>query len=112
MLEVFLIFLWLVQQLNFLILNRKVDIVLICETFLKPHHKFKLNGYKIYRNDRATHGGGVAIAIKYGLQHSLSHYCPTVSIENISISVCLKILSSLQLTVGNTPGIFVPIFNF
>lgn len=33
------------------------------ETFLKPHHEFKLNGYKIYRNDRDTHGGGVAIAI-------------------------------------------------
>lgn len=78
------------QQLNFLILNKKIDIVLICETFLKPDHKFKLNEYKIYRNDRVTYGGGVAIAIRHGLSHDLLQNCPTVSIENISIKVYLN----------------------
>lgn len=79
-----------VQQLNHLILNKQIDIVLVCETFLNSHHKFKLSGYKIYRNDRSTHGGGVAIAIKYGLKHDLLNLCPTVSIENISIIVYLN----------------------
>lgn len=78
------------EQLNLLISKNNVDIILLCETFLKPHHKFKLNGYKIYRNDRDTHGGGVAIAIKYGLKHSLLPLCPTVSVENISICINLN----------------------
>lgn len=78
------------QQLNFLLLNRSIDIVLVCETFLNPHHKLKLNGYKIYRNDRVSHGGGVAIAIRYGLKHTLLQNCPAVSIENISLMIYLN----------------------
>lgn len=78
------------EQLNILIANKNIDIVLLCETFLRPHHKFKLNGYKIYRHDRDTHGGGVAIAVKCGLKHSFLSMCPTNSIENISVCVNLN----------------------
>lgn len=63
------------KQLDVLISDNNIDIVFLCETFLKPHHKFRLNGYKIYRNDRDTHGGGVAIAINYGLVHNLLPIC-------------------------------------
>lgn len=78
------------KQLDVLISDNNIDIVFLCETFLKPHHKFRLNGYKIYRNDRDTHGGGVAIAIKHGLVHNLLPICPTNSVENISICMNLN----------------------
>lgn len=78
------------QFINFLIVKEKIDIVLICETFLKSHHKFKLNGYQIYRNDRVIHGGGVAIAVRYDLCHDSLQNRRTVFIENISVNVYLN----------------------
>lgn len=72
---------------NFITLH-KIDIVLLNETFLKNHHKFYLNGYKIYRNDRQNrHGGGVAIAVKFGILHRLVNPYQTVHLENISVIV-------------------------
>lgn len=66
------------KQLNVLIKSSNVDTAKqLCETFLNSHHKFKLSGYKIYRNDRDTHGGGVAIAVKNDLKHGLLPVYPT-----------------------------------
>ena len=56
------------------------------ETFLKPNH-FKLPGYIVYRKDRISHGGGVAIAVKLTLEHKLETSHNTKIFENIYISM-------------------------
>ena len=63
------------------------DMLLLIETFLKSNHKFSLPGFKVFRNDRFTHGGGVAIAIKSAVNHKLEPSLLTASFENICISV-------------------------
>lgn len=49
--------------------RNKIDIALVTETWLKPEVKFKLKKYHVYRRDRISHGGGVAILIKKGIPH-------------------------------------------
>lgn len=68
--------------------KEKVDILLLVETFLKPHHAFRLKNYTIYRNDRLSHPhGGVAIAIKNDIAHKICAPINTSSIENIAVEV-------------------------
>lgn len=78
------------QQLQELLDQENVDVVCLAETFLKPNHKFYLNNYIVYRNDRTEPGGGVAIAIKKTIQHDLLPLIKTSYIENVSISIKLK----------------------
>ena len=52
---------------NYLLENR-IDILALNETFLKPKFKFHLPGYDIYKNDRLVGTkGGVAILVKKGI---------------------------------------------
>lgn len=50
---------------------RKIDILLLNETYLKEKHRFYIPGYSIYRKDRLGHGGGVAICIKNIIKHNV-----------------------------------------
>lgn len=76
------------KQLEHFMYQEHIDIVMLNETFLKDHHKLYLKGFKIYRNDRsdAPHGG-VAIAVKQSINHTLLPAYNTTNIENISIAV-------------------------
>lgn len=75
-------------QLEYLVNKENIDILLLIETFLKPHHTFHIKNYTVYRNDRLTHPhGGVAIAIKNNIPHKLCAPINTSSIENIAIEV-------------------------
>lgn len=77
-----------IAQLSQFINNENVDILLLSETLLKSHHKFYLNKFKVYRNDRSSdRGGGVAIAVRAGIKHKLLAEINAKSIENISIAV-------------------------
>ena len=76
-----------IDELTIFVNENKIDIVLLNETFLKTQHKFKIPGYTIYRNDRASHGGEVLIAIKSSIKHFAEKRVPTVGIENIAITV-------------------------
>lgn len=67
--------------------EKQIDLISINETFLKPNHRFKLANYKVYREDRINHGGGVLIAIKNSIPHARLIKYPTLSIENISILI-------------------------
>lgn len=53
------------MQLNSHVSTNNFDIVLIAETFLNDQHTFLINNFDVYRSDRASHEGGVIIAIKY-----------------------------------------------
>lgn len=41
-----------IKQFRDFLYSKKIDIALISETFLKINHKFYIDGYKVYRNDR------------------------------------------------------------
>lgn len=70
--------------------EKNVEIALISETFLKPEHSFDMPNYTIYRTDRPTHGGGVAIAIKNSIIHKQIAPYKTTLIENVSIELNLN----------------------
>lgn len=79
-----------VSQLEQVLLNKKIDVLFLNETFLKSHHKFKIGSFKVYREDRSTHGGGVLIAIRNNIEHRVLPKCKTYKIENISIEIIIN----------------------
>ena len=60
-----------IAELEQLLKQKQIDLVLMNETFLKPHHRFKLANFKVYRKDLTSHCGGVLIAIKNSIPHEL-----------------------------------------
>lgn len=75
-------------ELELLLNAERIDVVLLAETFLKPHLSFDLKDFVIYRNDRTTHPhGGVAICVRKSLPHKLRSPFDTNSIENIAIEL-------------------------
>lgn len=56
------------EILDFL-LEFDIDVAMFSETYLKNRHKFELSGYHMLRKDEDNnrHGGGIAIAIKLGI---------------------------------------------
>lgn len=68
----------------------KVDIICVNETFLNSNHKIKTRNFKIYREDRPSHGGVVLIAIKSTIPHERLHKIQTSSIENVSIKITMN----------------------
>lgn len=67
--------------------NHNIDIGLIQETHLAAGDSFKINNYKIFREDRATRSGGVAIVVKSSLktQQIITH--KSNSIEYVAITL-------------------------
>lgn len=75
-------------QLEHILESDKIDICLLVETFLKPHHTLQLKNYIVYRNDRLTHAhGGVAIAIRNNIAHKYRSPFNTSFIENVAIEI-------------------------
>lgn len=82
-------------QLEFLIENESIDILLMAETFLKPHHSFNIRNYIVYRNDRIHQAhGGVAIVIRKNIPHKVRSPFNTTVIENIAIEVNINNVST------------------
>lgn len=79
-----------IMELENMLRENKIHVACIQETFLNPTDKLHLDNYRIYRNDRETHGGGVAIAIRHDVQHKLMSLCNTISIEKISVAVTMN----------------------
>jgi exonuclease III len=51
--------------------TRRTDVALLLETYLKPHERFSITNYHIYRNDRHPAAkGGIAIAVRKAVPHS------------------------------------------
>lgn len=69
--------------------RHKIDIASITETHLKDSETFKINGYKIYRNDRKHihSSGGVAILIKNNIKHNPIILPSTLQMETIAINL-------------------------
>lgn len=69
---------------------RKIDVLLISETFLKPSKDFRLPHYSIYGDDCETHGGGVAILCKTYLDHMPTSISELKCLEASSIVANLE----------------------
>ena len=74
-------------EFTHLLFQKNIDVVCLCETFLKPHQDFRIPHYTIYRTDRLTQGGGTAILVKNSLQHQELHLPNPGFIESTSIIV-------------------------
>lgn len=71
--------------------THKPDIVLVCETKLNNKHKIGFEGYKFYRNDRESSGGGTAICVHEKIKSEyLSTPTNITSIECCSVKVIIK----------------------
>lgn len=95
-------------ELNLFLQSNNIDIICLQETFLNDHHKLYIENYVIYRMDRPTHGGGVAIIIRRCIKHKLLNNLNDTSIENISLEVYSR-GSSFVVTSVYCPG-FSPSF--
>ena len=74
-----------IELSNHIYLN-KIDIIGLNETKLDNSMKLTIPGYSIYRNDRNSSGGGVAILVK----NSIKHYYKPIKLTNIeAISVII-----------------------
>jgi len=59
------------DELKFLFENSLIDLICISETWLTSYindAQVKLDGYQIFRSDRDSHAGGVAIYVKNGIK--------------------------------------------
>lgn len=69
-------------------INKNIDIALLCETWLKPNQNLNHPSFNIYRADRVNGvHGGVAVAVRKNINHSLLPSLKTKTIESIGITV-------------------------
>jgi hypothetical protein len=68
--------------------TRRVDVALLCETFLKSDSKINSNpDYVFHRLDRDGFKGDIAILVKRGIRHSLLPHFGTGLVEALGIEV-------------------------
>lgn len=81
----------------------KVDILLLAETFLKPHIPFEMRNFTVYRNDRPQQGhGGVAIAIRSSINHKFVSSIKTQHIETLTIEISVN-KNPMKISVAYNP---------
>lgn len=79
------------------ILDNNIHIAIICETWLKPHHKFKINNYNTVRIDSGNTHNGVAILIHNSISYSsIKTFCDD-SLQNAAIRI--KYANAKELTI-------------
>lgn len=76
-----------VFELDLLLRDHNIHVACTQETYLHNKSKIHFEYYNLYRNDRLTHGGGVAIAFKRDIGHRLLNITDTATIENISVAI-------------------------
>jgi hypothetical protein len=76
----------------------KIDVALFSEAHVKPHTRFYISNYDIYRTDRKDgHKGGTAIAVKKGILHTCADLTPLLSVE--ATGVCISTGNTEMLVV-------------
>lgn len=57
--------------LNYLKNNANPDIIVLSETWLKPHNNFKINSYNLIQKCRVNGKGGVGILVKQNINYNI-----------------------------------------
>lgn len=83
---------------------RQIDILLLNETYLDSKTKLNIPGFKTYRQDRLTLGGGVAIAVKHDIKHCLLPTITNINIENLGIELLINNRKITLVSVYNPPS--------
>lgn len=77
------------------------DLILIQETYLRPHTSFKFPNHLVYRNDRPDRrGGGTAILVKNSHRHTP---LPTPLLRSIEATI-------VQIQTSNSPVVVASIY--
>jgi Reverse transcriptase (RNA-dependent DNA polymerase)/Endonuclease-reverse transcriptase len=75
-------------EVELLLDELSIDLLLVCETFLKPENKIRIPGFICYREDRRDKGGGgVAIFIKSSIIHNKIQIPPLHNMEAVGIEL-------------------------
>ena len=70
--------------------NPDIDILCLCETFLNDSFsdsEFQLQGYQLFRKDRKTNGGGIAMYIKDSLTCLQRHELESDNVESVWLEI-------------------------
>jgi len=65
--------------------NSEIDVICVSEIWFVQSLcdvLISCDGYNVYRSDRVSHGGGVAIYVNKKLKFNLSYKCPKPAKEN------------------------------
>ena len=96
-----------VDQLRHFMYSNEVHIMAVCETKLDEHISddvISVNNYSIYRNDRNTHGGGVALYVNdVNIEHKLREDLMSHSLELLAIEIKLSMAKPIIIIVWYRP---------
>ena len=97
-----------VDQLSHFMYSNEVHIMAVCETKLDEHISddvISVNNYSIYRNDRNTHGGGVALYVNDVniTEHKLREDLMQHSLELLAIEIKLSMAKPIIIIVWYRP---------
>ncbi|KAJ8914898.1 hypothetical protein NQ315_016052 [Exocentrus adspersus] len=65
----------------------EIDVVALQETRLTEGMRAKIPGYVVYRQDRNGQGGGVAVAVKLGIDHYMLQVPQLDTIEAVAVGI-------------------------
>lgn len=74
-------------ELSHVIFDYNVDIIGICETRIDNTYSLRAHGYQVYRQDRDSEGGGVALMIRNNLQQSEYKLPKFDNIEAVAVQI-------------------------
>jgi hypothetical protein len=87
------------------ILNEgNIDVALITETHLTPKHKVAVAGFRCYRKDRPTKGGGVMILVREKIIHTLIPLPESDQSEMIGVKFSKGTRSTSIICLYNPPN--------
>jgi hypothetical protein len=85
--------------------EQRIDVTLFSETHLKPHERFYIPNYQVYRTDRFPGiKGRTAVAVKKGISHSHVHLPPLNSLEATGVCITIGNSELLLAAVYKSPG--------
>jgi hypothetical protein len=80
-------------------------VALLSETHLKPHERFIIPNYHIYRTGRFPgRKGGTAVAVRKGIPQNHVDLPPLVSIEATGVCIPIENSEILLASVYKSPG--------
>ena len=83
-----------IDEFRYIFEKSEVDVICISETWFRSDMAdslFKVNGYKLLRSDRSSHGGGVAIYIRSNISFKFVNKSSTDSqIEYLFLEICTE----------------------
>jgi hypothetical protein len=93
------------HELNKQLQDLRIDVALFSETYLKPHERFFITNYYVYRKDRYPgRDGGTAVAVKKGIPHDHVELPALVSIEETGVCIPDGNYVVLLAAVYKSPG--------